>query len=285
MLPKTLTAVTNDCFTIGAMNLGSRIKIAINMAGMTPPQLARASGVEVATINALINRDSRRSEYTEKLVAALPGHKVNLDWVRSGQGDKHPTPDLHLVVGKEDSSAKASAGSANHLNEPSDKGVGDSPIRAWEHPSELPPGNRVFIPKLGIVVSGEGVDQKVEAVLSKAEVKAFDADDWIRDDQITPSGLGWSRAADASMETVIFQGDSYVVDTTQTDVIDGKTYAIHFGGTSTAHRVRKLFRLPGGGLKVEANNKEYPTQELTPEACKFVTILGRVVHRAGSGGL
>lgn len=274
MLPLILTPVTNDCFTIGAMNLGTRIKQAIELAGTNPPDLARASGVPVASINALIRRDSRRSEFTEQLVAVLPADKVNLDWVRTGHGKPQPPVQLQLV--------KDAAGhQGKGTTEPFDKRVGDSPIRSWEHPTELPPGDWVFIPRLRVQTVGEGAELKVETVLAKAEVQAFLAD-WIRDDQLKPSGLAYSIATDASMATVIYEDDKYVVDTNQKDVIDGRTFAIHYGDSE---RVRKLFRLPGGGLRIETNNKDYPSLDLTAEQAKGVAVLGRVVHRAGSGGL
>lgn len=274
MLQRPLTSVTNDCFTIAAMNLGTRIKKAIELAGTNPPDLGRASGVPAASIHALIRRDSRRSEFTEQLVAALPADKVNLDWVRTGHGKPQPSVPLQLV--------KDSAGHHGNGNtEPFDNRVGDSPIRSWEHPNGLPPGDWVFIPRLQVKTVGEGAEMKVETVLAKAEVQAFLAD-WIRDDQLKPSGLAYSIADDASMATVIYQGDKYVVDTNQKDVLDGKTFAIYYGD---GQRVRKLFRLPGGGLRIETNNKDYPSLDLTAEQAKAVSVLGRVVHRAGSGGL
>ena len=122
----------------------------------------------------------------------------------------------------------------------------------------------------------------MKSVLVTDEVQLFRSD-WIRDDQLKPSGLAWSVVEDESMEPVIFKGEQYVVDTTQNGVIDGKTYSVYYDGIE---RARKCFRLPGGGLKLVANNSAaYPSIDLSPDQAKAVKIVGRVVHRAGNGGL
>ena len=59
---------------------------------MTAPEVARAARVPVASINALMRRDSKRSEYTEAILSVLPKGQVNLDWVRTGFGSPDPTP-------------------------------------------------------------------------------------------------------------------------------------------------------------------------------------------------
>lgn len=279
MLSRTLTPVTNDCFTIGAMNLGSRIKTALEICGMTPPEVERASGgvVQAAALHQLFRRDSERSRLIEPILAVLPANKVNADWVRSGVG--RPTPETKLTAvesGREHSERQEGASP-----EQFDNSVEGSPLRSWEHPTELPPGNRVFIPRLRMQTVGEGAEQKVVTVLAKSEVQSFDAD-WIRDDQLKPIGLAYSIAADASMAPVIFKGDKFVVDTNQKDVIDGTTFVIHYG---EGERARKLFRLPGGGLRIEANNKDYPSLDLSAEQAKAVIMVGRVVQRMGRGGL
>jgi hypothetical protein len=130
------------------------------------------------------------------------------------------------------------------------------------------------------IVAGDGTDE-MKTVLLQDDIQAFRAE-WIREDQLKPGGLAWSKAPDSSMETVIYKGDSYVVDTSDTKVVDGKTYAIWYGGVQ---RARRLFALPGGGLRIAVNEAGVAPLDLNADQAKAVRIIGRVVHRAGRGGL
>jgi hypothetical protein len=260
------------------MNLGARIKTAFELAGMRAPQVARATGVPVAAINALLRRDSRRSEYTEKILSALPADKVNHEWVRSGIGN--PTPE-EGVNGAPFESAGVGGPARPTITNNSNN---NAPPRSWEHPAEWPTGSHVLLPKLHVGVTSDGPrgKKRVKTELLKHEVLAFTTG-WMLYDQLKPAGLAWAKATDTSMETVLYQGDTFVVDTEQCEVIDGKTYVIFY---ENQQRVRRLFRLPGGRLRIEANNGSlFPTIELSATDAQAVTIIGRVVHRSGPGGL
>ncbi|MDM0028401.1 S24 family peptidase [Variovorax saccharolyticus] len=260
------------------MNLGARIKIAFELSGVRAPQVARATEVPVAAINALLRRNSRRSEYTEKILSALPPDKVNHEWVRSGVGSPRPAA---LVDGTLlDGTGVAAAARPT----PPNSSNNNAPPRSWEHPAQWPKGSHVLLPKLHVGITRDGSRRKkrVTTELLKHEVLTFTTG-WMRYDQLKPAGLAWAQATDTSMETVLYQGDTFVVDTEQCDVIDGKTYVIFYEGQQ---RVRRLFRLPGGRLRIEANNGHlFPTIELSAADAQSVTIVGRVVHRSGPGGL
>lgn len=81
------------------MNLGERIKKAINLSKTNAPDVARASGVAIASINALMRRSSKRSEFTEQIIRELDPQKVNIDWVRTGNGISDPkgSPSISCV--------------------------------------------------------------------------------------------------------------------------------------------------------------------------------------------
>lgn len=83
------------------MNLGGRLAHALGKRKMTAADLARASGVDEATISALIVRDSERSKYSSALAMAL---RVSPHWLQTGEGtmDEHaaaePSPDKYVFV-------------------------------------------------------------------------------------------------------------------------------------------------------------------------------------------
>lgn len=277
------------------MNLGGRIRVALERSGLTTPEACRRAEVPLQSINALMRRDSKRSEYTDRLLAVIPDHVVNKDWVRTGLGSPDTISLAAAVVSnvKPISAVVAQKGlesawaltSRELLSQGADQdfSVRDAPLRTWEHENELPPGAWVFIPRLTVVSAPGGPGTTgMRTVLVKDDVQAFRSD-WIRDDQLKPVGLGWSRMQDESMAPVIFKDEQYVVDTTQTTIVDGRTFSLWYDG---GERARKCFRLPGGALRLVANNdRDFPAIDLTADQARSVRILGRVVHRAGNGGL
>ena len=84
------------------------------------------------------------------------------------------------------------------------------------------------------------------------------------------------------MEPRIQDGDALVVDQAQTQVVDGGVFALWYEG---GERVKRLYRLPGGRLRITSDNPSYGPIELSAEETELVRIIGRVVHVAGQGGL
>lgn len=158
---------------------------------------------------------------------------------------------------------------------------GMEPILAWEHPDDLPEGEFVMVPRLDVHLSAGGGRDQVEIDLVKDNPQAFRAE-WIRLMRLKPAKLAAMRASGESMEPTIHDGDSLLVDTSQTTVVDNKVYALWYDG---GERVKRLFRLPGGGLRIVSDNPKHPTLEVGSEHPEHVRIIGRVVHRSGTGGL
>lgn len=155
------------------------------------------------------------------------------------------------------------------------------PILAWDHPDDLPEGEFVMVPKLDVNLSAGNGHEQLEINLTRSTPLAFRAS-WVREKRLKPSKLAAMTATGDSMQPGIFDGDSLVVDTSQTEVQDGKVYALWYDG---GERVKRLYRLPGGGLRIKSDNPDHPPIEVQPEKLEHVRILGRVVHRSGDGGL
>jgi phage repressor protein C with HTH and peptisase S24 domain len=77
-----------------------------------------------------------------------------------------------------------------------------------------------------------------------------------------------------SMEPVLPHGSTVGIDTAHTDIIDGKMYAINHDGML---RVKMLYKLPGGGLRLRSYNlDEYPDERLDADQLKHVKVIGKV---------
>lgn len=79
-----------------------------------------------------------------------------------------------------------------------------------------------------------------------------------------------------SMEPVLRSGATVGVDRSKTQVIDGDIYALNHAGQL---RVKQLYRLPGGGIKLRSFNRdEHPDEEYNPDQMTDlnISIIGRV---------
>ncbi|WP_244185603.1 XRE family transcriptional regulator [Ectopseudomonas oleovorans] len=79
-----------------------------------------------------------------------------------------------------------------------------------------------------------------------------------------------------SMEPVLPDGATVAVNTIDKTITDGKTYAINHAGQL---RVKLLYRLPGGGLRIRSYNRdEHPDEEYTPAQVQEqeISVIGRV---------
>lgn len=79
-----------------------------------------------------------------------------------------------------------------------------------------------------------------------------------------------------SMEPVLPHGSTVGVDQGCTTITDGKMYALNHGGQL---RVKTLYRLPGGGLRMRSYNRdEHPDEEYTPLELvqKEIIVIGKV---------
>jgi phage repressor protein C with HTH and peptisase S24 domain len=156
-----------------------------------------------------------------------------------------------------------------------------TPILSWQYEDDLPPGDFVMVPRLDVRLSAGHGREQIELSFQKGQPQAFRAD-WIRTMHLKPNRLAAMSAEGDSMEPRIRHGDSLLVDTSQVDVIDGRTYALWYEG---GERVKRLFRLPGGGLRIMSDNDNYAPIDVLPEHTEHVRVIGRVVAVAGTGGL
>lgn len=259
------------------MNLGTRIGVALELIGWKATDLARASDVPAPTIRALINRDSTRSEYLEQMLAALPPGRINLEWLRTGRGKPElvaETNVVSLLAGKEGAPAQELTGQQRGGSGPA------SAAGNQEHHSPMS-GEWVRLPKLGVLAPMPGSNNEVRIVKLHDESELF-RPGWIREGNFNPTNLVWHDSIDDSMDRVICKGDVYVVDISQTQLVDGAVYAIWYGG---GVRPRRVHVLPTGGLRLKPENPTHETVDVSEQQAAALRIIGRVVHREGRGGL
>lgn len=91
---------------------------------------------------------------------------------------------------------------------------------------------------------------------------------------VQPEAAACVKVSGNSMEPRLYDGDVVGVDTMDKRIVDGKTYAINHDGLL---RVKRLYRLPGGGIRINSmNTAEYPDEHYDAEEAKYIVVIGRV---------
>lgn len=109
--------------------------------------------------------------------------------------------------------------------------------------------------------------------------------EWFIQERLKPDHCRRFKVHGSSMESLLYDQDSVLVNLAETEVIDSKVYAIRYGSEL---RIKRLYRRLNGGLILHSDNPDYRPQdeELTPEEVnEHITIIGRVRDKAGKGGL
>ena len=144
-------------------------------------------------------------------------------------------------------------------------------MSAWD--SSTPLGeDEVAIPlyKQVEMAAGGGATEVVEV---PGRLLRF-AKSTLREAGVLEQNAACATVSGRSMERLIMDGATIGIDRGTTHIIDGEIYAFDQGGML---RVKYLYRLPGGGLRVRSENDgEYPDETLTPEEAQSIRILGWV---------
>ncbi|EKS9914894.1 LexA family transcriptional regulator [Burkholderia multivorans] len=155
-----------------------------------------------------------------------------------------------------------------------------TPIIPIEHGAETPEGY-VAIQRFNLrCQAGSGhiqweIDREVEPSTYSLR--------YLREAGIKPQNARRVKITGDSMEPTLYDGDSALIDCGDTAVRDGKVYALRYGD---GFRVKRILKKYDGSIVLVSDNKKYPEEIISAEqAAQFITILGRVRDRSGSGGL
>jgi phage repressor protein C with HTH and peptisase S24 domain len=152
-------------------------------------------------------------------------------------------------------------------------------VVAWDSEDDLPAGDYVFIPRYDVHVSaGNGVIVWEECKKEKAQAYRTE---FICVSGLRPRSLRVIYAKGSSMEPRIFDGDNLLIDTSQTNIIDGKTYVVRIGDEVF---VKILNKQPLGTIAVVSLNQNYPTLTIGSAEADQFEIIARVVQVSSMQG-
>lgn len=152
------------------------------------------------------------------------------------------------------------------------------PIDVWDDDTPLD-ADEVYVPFLKEVELSAGSGRT--AVQESSNRKLRFGRISLRNQGVDPASARCVTVAGNSMEPVLRNGTTVAVDTSNTKVLDGDMYAINHAGQL---RVKQLYRMPGGGLRLRSFNRdEHQDEEYTAQQIEEqeLVILGRVFWSGG----
>ena len=144
-------------------------------------------------------------------------------------------------------------------------------LSAWDNTTPLH-DDEVAIPlyKEVEMAAGSGATEVVEV---PGRLLRF-AKSTLREAGVLEQNAACATIYGRSMERLIMDGATIGIDRGTTHIIDGEIYAFDHDGML---RVKYLYRLPGGGLRIRSeNDEEYPEEILSAEQAAHIRILGWV---------
>ncbi|WP_236236587.1 XRE family transcriptional regulator [Pseudomonas faucium] len=253
------------------MNLSQRIKAARLHANLTQSQLAEKVGIAQTAISQLESGKTHRSTYLFQIAAACG---VSASWLISGDGEmlvpeggKQEEINRLFLLGMEEGRTGIPAGSWSGASSEV------APISVWDDETPLD-DDEVEIPFLREVELSAGSGRTVIERSTSSKLRFGKRS--LRAHNVQFDQAVCVVVSGNSMEPVLPDGSTVGVNIGQTQVIDGKMYAIKHDGQL---RVKVLYRIPGGGVRLRSfNQSEHPDESYTAEemAEKSIEIIGRV---------
>lgn len=233
------------------MGLQGRINELITDKGVKPAEFARQIKSSRAAVSDWLKGNVTEISYEKaKNIAAYCD--VNFEWVMHGKGEKHTKT----------TSGKSQAITSNaSLIGGFDLWDNDTPLRDDE--VALPFFREV---KLS---AGTGLTSEVQ---ENHGTKLRFAKSTLKRKGVQEDHAACCVVSGNSMEPVLPDGSTVGIDTLKTEVINGKIYAIDHNGEL---RVKLVYSMPGGGLRLRSYNiDEYPDEPYPDASC--LRILGQV---------
>lgn len=259
------------------MKLSERIKAARKHAGLSQSQLADRVGIAQTAISQLESGKTLRSSYLLQIAEACG---VAPMWLATDMGGMLMSPAQARF--HEESKAKWEAfeeGMALAYAEQNEPLPWDESVSEAQDQDERdqPEDFELSIPCIREV---ESPNEGTPSLEQSGTVRIRFTVEAIRTHGINPAHTRCTKIAGNSMEPALTDGSLIAINTNQRNVVDGKIFALEHAGQL---RVRIVYRVPGGGIRLRSfNPTEHPDESYTSSDMEqhSIKIMGRVFWAA-----
>lgn len=227
------------------MKLHQRIKKARSYAGLSQKQLADRVGIAQASISELERGIAKKTSHAVKIASTCG---VSPLWLSEGVGEM-----LAQASGQGDE--LVISGELNPWCE-------DTPLD--QDDIELPLYREVEL------AAGDGRTQVIENNGPKLRFSKRT----LRSAGVEPAMAAVAYISGTSMEPALMDGSVVGINKQDTQVKDGKVYAIDHDGML---RIKQIFRLPGGGIRLHSfSDDEFPDEDYEAGWPTYIRVIGRI---------
>jgi phage repressor protein C with HTH and peptisase S24 domain len=241
-------------------NSGDRLRKLLVERRITPTEFAKALGVSTQVLNNWFARGVPGGRTIEAArVLGVPGA-----WLQLGEG----SPIRDLVI---DEANDALPIDRRYPPKANAELLGAMEI--WDDDTPLD-DDEVYVPFLKEVELSAGSGKTVVEQSCKQRLRFGKLT--LRRQNVQPSEAVCVTVSGNSMDPVLPDKSTVGVDQGSTGIVDGKMYALNHAGQL---RVKTLYRLPGGGVRLRSFNRdEHPDEEYTSQEMldHEIIVLGRV---------
>lgn len=227
--------------------LAERLSFAFEEAKAAAPYktksgLARHCNVKTPSVSDWFSGRTKKITY-ENAVNAADYLGISADWLLTGEGEPH-SMSVGIVSDSEDMENKGLIG----------------------------------IPEYSIrFACGEDTGEPIFEELTECE-KAWYRPEWFQQRLINPDNCKRFKVRGTSMEPMIWDRDTILVDCTPQEIIDGKIYAFCVNGKM---KVKFLFPKVDGSILIKSFNPEVADEIILPGERDYFALIGRVRDRSG----
>jgi phage repressor protein C with HTH and peptisase S24 domain len=167
--------------------------------------------------------------------------------------------------------------------EPTASGVSAKPPSVISYdPEDGLPDDVVLVPESRIEFSAGNGRTAIFEEVEDAEPAIYRRT-WLQKRGLNPARLRRFPVHGDSQEPMLYHGDTVLVNLDETNIVDGKLYAIRYDDDL---RVKYLYRKLDGTLILRSKNPAYPDEEVPAHLVnEYISIIGRVRDKSGTGGL
>lgn len=252
------------------MNLSERIKLARKQAGLTQSQLAESVGIAQTAISQLESGKTLRSSYLVQIARTCG---VNSAWLASEEGDMNSPEDLMTQF----SSELEEIFHGEHEDDTALNAALRERIEQLRSVSRHAPSNSLLTEEIPYLIELDDPLDSSRTVIEISVTAHLDLNSEILAKQgVPPEHVVAVAISGNSMTPVLQDGSTVVAHLRETQVVDGRMYVIDHGGQI---RVKALYRLPGGGVRMRSyNTQEHPDETYSAHEMKEekISIMGRV---------
>jgi phage repressor protein C with HTH and peptisase S24 domain len=195
---------------------------------------------------------------------------INPTWISTGDGEMLSKVLGHISVGSPLGAPGVMAYSGNRVAAISDEDhLSDDYIQIRESAVRFAAGN-------GRQAQFDEVAESVPRTYRR---------NWFTQQGINPDNARCFKVHGDSMEPLVYDGDTVLVNLAEQSITNGKVYAIRYGEEL---RIKRVYRKIDGGLVLHSDNPAFlPRDEEVPPGVvrEHISIIGRVRDKSGTGGL